>query len=312
VILIATIGDDLHAQMVKALIDRRGLHCCRILELDRIAQRETLTYGIGYATSDRLLDSSGEVTSVSEAKVLWLRRVPGQQRLLEPLGDAYQRRVVDGDCRSGVLGLLKTHFRGTWVSSIEATVRASDKVWQLKTASECGFPIPRTLITQSAAAVMQFFESCGPLIVKTISGTPGPMLQTIKIDDPSIFSAEQYRVSPAIFQEYIAGSRHLRLACFGDDSLAGLIETSDVDWRGNLNVPMRSHPVDEGLHRSVRSVLDRLGLEMGIIDLKLRPDGEAVWLEVNPQGQFAFLDGLAGTNLMQRFAAFLDASCERR
>ena len=34
-----------------------------------------------------------------------------------------------------------------------------------------------------------------------------------------------------------------------------------------------------------------LGLRMGILDLKLGPDGELVWLEINPQGQFTFLEG---------------------
>ena len=44
---------------------------------------------------------------------------------------------------------------------------------------------------------------------------------------------------------------------------------------------------------------------MGIVDLKLTPEGEPVWLEVNPQGQFLFLDALANLNLAEKFAAYL-------
>jgi hypothetical protein len=44
---------------------------------------------------------------------------------------------------------------------------------------------------------------------------------------------------------------------------------------------------------------------MGIVDMKLAPDGEPVWLEVNPQGQFLFLEGLCGMPLTEIFADFL-------
>jgi hypothetical protein len=43
---------------------------------------------------------------------------------------------------------------------------------------------------------------------------------------------------------------------------------------------------------------------MGIVDLKVTPSGEAVWLEVNPQGQFLFLEGLTGEPLTEHFAEY--------
>jgi hypothetical protein len=55
----------------------------------------------------------------------------------------------------------------------------------------------------------------------------------------------------------------------------------------------------------IRRVLDVLGLEMGIVDIKETPDGEFVWLEVNPQGQFLFLEGLTGEPLTDYFTDYL-------
>jgi hypothetical protein len=49
---------------------------------------------------------------------------------------------------------------------------------------------------------------------------------------------------------------------------------------------------------------------MGIIDLKLTPDGEPVWLEVNPQGQFLFLDAFADLQLAAKFADYLVAQAK--
>lgn len=51
-------------------------------------------------------------------------------------------------------------------------------------------------------------------------------------------------------------------------------------------------------------------MAMGMIDLKITPDGEPVWLEVNPQGQFLFLDALTGLELGKRFAEYLIAEQE--
>ena len=44
---------------------------------------------------------------------------------------------------------------------------------------------------------------------------------------------------------------------------------------------------------------------MGIFDVKLTEDDEPVFLEVNPQGQFLFVEGLCGLPLADIFAAFL-------
>ena len=44
---------------------------------------------------------------------------------------------------------------------------------------------------------------------------------------------------------------------------------------------------------------------MGVVDLKMLPSGECVWFEVNPQGQFLFLEGLANMPLSNEFADYL-------
>jgi hypothetical protein len=45
---------------------------------------------------------------------------------------------------------------------------------------------------------------------------------------------------------------------------------------------------------------------MGVFDFKIDArSGETVWLEVNPQGQFFFLQGLSGSDLRGPFCQFL-------
>jgi len=55
----------------------------------------------------------------------------------------------------------------------------------------------------------------------------------------------------------------------------------------------------------LRAVTHALGLRMGVFDLKVRPDGHPIFLEVNPQGQFLFVEGMSDMPLTQAFCRFL-------
>lgn len=63
--------------------------------------------------------------------------------------------------------------------------------------------------------------------------------------------------------------------------------------------------VPSDIHDRVRMVIEKLGLEMGIVDIKIMPSGELVWLEVNPQGQFIFLEPLIGVPFIDMFSRYL-------
>jgi hypothetical protein len=88
-------------------------------------------------------------------------------------------------------------------------------------------------------------------------------------------------------------------------SLCGLIDTDKVDWRPDLNVSISPWPVPESVHHRVRTVIEQLGLEMGIVDIKITPSGELVWLEVNPQGQFLFLEPISKIPFIDQFSEYL-------
>lgn len=307
-ILVLTISADLHALLVRQQARARGFSAFHIIECDRIAQRNALSYGIGDHIVDRVLTSDDLTVSISNASVIWLRRVGSRQSLVHPVEDGDALAIINNDCRGALTGLLSTHFKGLWISSLEATARASDKIGQLSVARACGFRVPRTLVSQSRQAVSELYQSCnGSIVVKTVVGAQGPFLQTVRLPDPATMDDESFSAAPAIYQECIGGTDHLRLNCFGNESWAAIIRTRDLDWRGNLDVPIDSYPVPDSLHARVRAVLDRLGLEMGVVDIKLTPDGEPVWLEVNPQGQFAFLDAFTDLRLIERFADYLIA-----
>jgi len=307
VILIVTISGDLHALTIQGILKKRGYADCHILEFDRISNGHKIYWHCNENDDSGYIKLDDGITiDIKSIDALWWRRVNADQQLDNNIADEHQIKLINNDCRGSVLGVLEASFLGKWLSSPGATARASNKIYQLSIAKRCGFRIPETLISQSQQEVYEFISQLNKqVIVKPVVGTAGPLMFTEFLNDPFRFDSRSYEVCPAVYQEYIPGTDHIRLNCFGNKSFAAIIETNDLDWRPNLNVPVKSWAVPDSLHNSIRNVLDNLGLEMGIIDLKITPEGEYVWLEVNPQGQFLFLEPLTNVPLSSYFADYL-------
>ncbi|MGH3671861.1 MAG: ATP-grasp domain-containing protein [Pseudonocardiaceae bacterium] len=305
-ILIISIRGDLHSLAVQHGVRRRGYEQCHIVECDNMGGSPTLLWKSWTNPSEsKILTSENITISLEDVSVIWWRRVRADQLTATYLTNDHERDIVNNDCRGALAGILAATFSGEWISRPEATDRAADKLFQLSIAQRAGFRIPRTMVSQSRGDVAEFFRQEKKVIVKPVVGARGPLLYTQFINDPLSIPEQSFVACPAVYQEYIEGRRHIRMNCFGDDVNAALIETVDLDWRPNLNVPVSKWTVPDTLAQQVRSVLQQLGLRMGIVDIKLTPDGEPVWLEVNPQGQFLFLEPLLGEPLTERFVDFL-------
>ncbi len=305
--LIVTIADDLHGLSTQAALRRRGLEC-HILESDRLAGAESLSLSLGNGRphTTKILTSDEKMVQLSTVGLIWWRRPKALQQLDSSTLDGHQMGLINNDCAASLTGCLQVSFSGKWISSPRATEFASNKINQLAAAKLAGFRIPDTLISQNPKEVLEFYSQHDrQIIVKPVAGTPGPLLFTQMVRDDHLSAPESMRICPATYQELIPGNRHIRLNCFGPKSFAFLIESAELDWRPNLNVPTSRWPVPDELQRKILKSLEILGLEMGIFDLKETPEGEIVWLEVNPQGQFLFLEGLTGEPLTEHFADYL-------
>jgi hypothetical protein len=59
------------------------------------------------------------------------------------------------------------------------------------------------------------------------------------------------------------------------------------------------------VHDALLRLMRRLGLVYGAIDLRVRPDGEHVFFEVNPSGQWLFVEERTGLPLTRTFVDVL-------
>jgi glutathione synthase/RimK-type ligase-like ATP-grasp enzyme len=303
-VAVFTHTDDLHALVVQDALARSFGIPCHIVEVDALWRGS----GLKWSTDNGVVvpTRAGKQISLSSIDLIWWRRPTRSQALPETFADAATSELITNDCRAALVGSVLADFQGNWVSEPAATSRAEHKLVQLRVAEKVGFRVPRTLVSQDPGEIRQFCtEVGGRMVIKPLRGSMQRMTLTQFVTTETLPPPDSARVCPAMYQEFVPGNRHIRAHCFGEEVLAVLIESDALDWRADLRVPVKPVELPVAAQDRLRAVVSELNLRMGIFDLKLTTSDELVWLEVNPQGQFLFVQGLCGLDLATAFAGFL-------
>lgn len=307
-VAILTCANDLHALVIERRLTERFGTTCGIVEVDAFAEHPMgLTWSTSADFAPRLPVSGGLELAISEIDVIWYRRAYMPQLASKEVSKQAVADVINYSCTATLMGLLTNHFRGRWVSDPEATRAAENKLVQLDAARAAGMRVPRTLTSQDPAAIKAFCDEMdGKVVMKSLRAARDRHLLTVEVSPEIHQHPDNLRLCPTIFQEFVPGTRHLRVLACGDATVAFAIDSADLDWRSNLDVPVSVVTLDPETRRQILQVMSTLRLRMGVFDLKVDDDGP-VWLEVNPQGQFLFLEGMSGADLTTIFAEFLRA-----
>lgn len=302
---IITYGDDPHGHLIKRKLEEQHGAWCGLIPCNELALRGGLSWSTQLEQPALLPTVDGPTVDVKTLHVLWYRRTSSRQALPDG-ADAIYEAHINCTVNRVVEGILLNGFHGRWVSHPVATRLAENKLVQLLAAERAGLRIPATLVSQDPARIRSFCAAHPGAILKPVATPRGiPMARTAVVGPELLGNDEVLALTPAIYQENIRGERHLRISVVGERCDGALIEARELDWRYDLNVPFSPYPLDGDLEQRLRAMLGQLGLAMGIFDVKLTDDGEPVFLEVNSQGQFLFVEALCGLPLADQFAAFL-------
>ncbi len=304
---IITYGDDPHGHLIKKKIEEQhGVWCC-LIPSDELVLRGGLTWSSQREAPALLPTIDGQTVDVRTLNAQWYRRTALKQPLPEGADADYELHIIRSTERV-LEGILLNAFQGRWVSHPIATRLAENKLVQLRAAQHAGLRIPATLVSQEPARIRSFCAAHPGAIIKPVATPRGiELTSTAVVSQELLDNEEVLALAPSIYQECIPGTRHLRISVVGARCDGALIEAEALDWRMDLTVPFRPYPLDSTLAQRLCATLHQLGLVMGIFDVKLTDDDEPVFLEVNPQGQFLFVEGLCGIPLADAVADFLVA-----
>jgi hypothetical protein len=295
-------SEDLHAHGVRKRLQDHG-HTCDVLETDALSGRSELSWS-WESPHARVPVFGGGHVNVDDVDIIWWRRIGRSRSQLTD--DPAHQDVIGNDCESALRGILLSSFAGRWIDPPHLVAKAENKLAQLRIAHQCGLRLPPTLVSQDPLAVRAFADKHhGDVIAKVLRGTLRKPLVAVSLD-PDALDDNSIRSCPTIYQARIPGDRHLRVNVFGTEIHAFEITSEHLDWRPYPDNPILPISLASELAARLLRVLGLLGLHMGVFDLKIDTDGVPVWLELNPQGQFLFLQAVSGLDLLGACARFLE------
>ena len=225
---------------------------------------------------------------------------------------------AEEECRDVIMGLWEI-LDTTWVNHPQQNRNAELKIRQLKIANEVGLEIPKTLITNDPGDAESFFRKSKKkgVIVKRLGGgimldgQNGSALYTSLINTQDIKNIERVKYTPTLFQEYIPKDVELRITVVGNKIFPVEIysqksEKAKVDWRKDtLNLVHREHKLPIEIEQKLLIFVKKLGLNFGAIDMILTPSGKYVFLEINPNGQWGWIEDLTGMPISESIIELL-------
>jgi glutathione synthase/RimK-type ligase-like ATP-grasp enzyme len=305
-------GDD-HLAPVRSELEHRG-HEVVVLDSGRypLDTAITIAYDEG-DLPDLALTIAGERYDLATCRAAWWRRA--QEFAFPPgLGDADARIFAYNECTEGIEG-LRALLRVSWINDPVRDRRAAHKAFQLREARRSGLVTPRTTITNDPASARAFVAELGStrVVYKSFLAHEGAWRETRVLRSDEAARLDLVQLAPVIFQEYVEGDIDVRVTVIGDVVLAAAVHSARTayatDYRMELDtVPMEPYELPPDVERGIVRLMRRLGLVYGAIDLRVRPDGTHVFFEVNPSGQWLFIEERIGLPLTRTFVDALAAA----
>jgi pyruvate carboxylase len=120
------------------------------------------------------------------------------------------------------------------------------------------------------------------------------------------------RYGPTLLQELVEKAMDVRVTVIGETLFAVgiqsmLREEARIDFRRAevYDLPHTIMTLPEDLHLLCVNLVRNFGLRFGAIDLLLAPDGKYFFLEINPNGQWFWLEWVTGIPIAKTMCDFL-------
>lgn len=214
----------------------------------------------------------------------------------------------------GVYKLLRGLY---WVSPIHAIREAENKIYQLSLARRIGFIVPNSIITNIYEDAIDFYnKNDADCIIKPIktglveSSEKSMVLFTSKLKKKP--ERGQVESIPVFLQNNVNKMCDVRVTMVGEKAFAVSIdsqseEISSIDWR-RADFPLKHTRIelpDEIVEKSI-TLLRTLNLKFGALDFILDANGNFIFLEINPNGQWAWIEKEVGYEISNEIVNLLE------
>ena len=311
-ILIVSAEEDGHTAAVRAELTNLGVEA-RVVDLRQFPTQ--LAISLAYANDDasalrRINCRKGCDIDLRTVTAVWWRR-PQPFGIDPQIVRPSYRAFAYNECHEAWAGLWET-LDVLWVNHPRDDEVAAHKAHQLDVARSVGLAIPNTLITNDPMAARRFVENQNGngTIYKAFSATEQEWRETRLLRDDEMALLENVRQAPVIFQECVRAGLDIRVTVVGDTMFAAAIDSQQTSYAFDFRIDMNSahvapHDLSPHTRAGISALMSRLRLKYGAIDLRQSDDGREFFLEINPAGQWMFVEERTGQRITQAVAMLL-------
>ncbi|MBN3873630.1 MvdD family ATP-grasp ribosomal peptide maturase [Nostoc sp. JL33] len=317
VLIITYSQDNESIPLVIQAIEAQGGKAFRF-DTDRFPTEVQLD--VYYAGSERVtLSVDDQTLDLSEVSAVWYRRIAIGSKIPDSM-DRQMRQASIQESRVTIQGMIAS-IQGFHLDPLPNIRRAENKQLQLQVARKLGLDTPRTLTTNNPQAVKQFAQECKQgMITKMLSSFAiydqqgwEKVVFTNPISSEDLDNLDGLRFCPMTFQEKIPKALELRTIIVGRRVLTAAVDSQALDqarydWRKQgiaLLDAWELYTLPQDVEEKLLKLMAEFGLNYGAIDIILTPDGRHIFLEVNPVGEFFWLERCPGLPISQAIAQVL-------
>lgn len=190
-----------------------------------------------------------------------------------------------------------------WVSNPYNIRKAENKILQSKIACNVGFLVPNSMMTNDPEAAKKFIKIHNKCCIKPLNESilnndeNSYIAYTAIINKSDINNIDKIKHFPIFVQQYIDKEYELRITVIGDKVIPVAIhsqtnKSTKIDWRvGNCKkVKYTKIEIPDAVSRKCLAIVKTFGLKFSSMDLIFSKDGKYYFLDLNPNGQWAWID----------------------
>ena len=312
-VLILTHDEDPHSHSVCKYFDSVGVNYFEILT-DKLIENYDLTFDSSKRTFT--LSNLDKSVELNDKWSIWNRRVMDPEipsSIPKKLED-----IVFTETKRTWEGLLFTH-PGKVVNRPQANFNANNKIDQLLFANNYGkgIKIPKTVLTNNPEDFKKFYGDLSkvsfkllkaPIVKSNVGGEYLTCYNNI-VNKEHLERSKLIRNNPSLFQEYIEKKYELRITAL-ENKVVGIkidsqnSDTSLIDFRRYdfENVKYEHIDIPKNVENFCLDMVKHYGLLFGEFDFIKNKNDEYVFLEINPNGQWLWLELKSGYNLTKDVA----------
>jgi hypothetical protein len=314
-ILILTDKDDIHADTVIAHLERWGTPFIRLNQDVESLLRTKMTYDL---KAWRVEMPTGNFSS-DQVSSVWLRKSYVQMTLERSADGSPDFKLWKSEWNKTLQGLYSSLDAASWFTPFREVFRAENKYLQMKVATECGFQIPATIISNDKTDLLAFAELYQRVALKLMHQDVYRMedgsfkgLYTNVLTPQDLTNFEVVGENPIVLQQYVEKQYEVRYTVVGQRHFVARIDSqvSDVsrtDWRRYdlKTTPYTEIEPPEQVRDRVRDFMKRVELNYGGLDFIVDENSDWVFLEINALGQYLWVEDLTGLPISEAIADWL-------